>query len=161
MSVNLDNIPMPTTNALTPHNRDFYTWAIETAQAIRQGNFAGVDWESVAEELEDMGRSEQRELESRLGVLLAHLLKWRYQPELTPNKSWALTIEEQRRRTRRLLRQSPGLKRVLDESFTEAYGDARLQAARDSSMDKSAFPETCPWICEQTLDDDFWPEKPA
>jgi Domain of unknown function DUF29. len=118
-----------------------------------------VDWESVAEELEDMGRSEQRELESRLGVLLAHLLKWRYQPELTPNKSWALTIEEQRRGIRRLLKQSPGLKRILEESFAEAYGDATLQAARDSGLDKNAFPETCPWTFDQTMDDGFWPAR--
>jgi len=102
---------MPATGAPALHDRDFYTWTRETAQAIREGSFSLVDWESVAEELEDRGRSEQRELESRLGVLLAHLLKWRHRPESAANTSWTLTIEEQRRRTRRLLKQSPGLKR--------------------------------------------------
>lgn len=151
------NSPTPATSVPALHDRDFYTWATETAQAIREGSFTAVDWESVAEELEDMGRSEQRQLESRLGVLLAHLLKWRYIPEPTANKSWGLTIEEQRRRTRRLLKQSPGLKQVLDETFAEAYGDARLQAARDCGVDKNAFPETCPWAFDQIMDDRFWP----
>ncbi len=157
MSAKPGSTPAAATRAL--HDRDFYTWALEAAQAIRDGDFAGVDWESVAAELEDMGRSEQRELEGRLGVLLARLLKWRNQPDLTPNKSWALTIEEQRRRTRRLLKQSPGLKRVLDECYAEAYGDARLLAARDSGLDKNAFPETCPWTFDQTMDERFWPAR--
>ena len=151
------NSPTPATSVPALHDRDFYTWATETAQAIREGSFTAVDWESVAEELEDMGRSEQRQLESRLRVLLAHLLKWRYLPEPTANKSWALTIEEQRRRTGRLLKQSPGLKQVLEETLAEAYGDARLQAARDRGVDKNAFPETCLWAFDQIMDDGFWP----
>jgi hypothetical protein len=86
---------MSATGTPALHDGDFYTWTRGTAQAIREGSFDAVDWESVAEELEGMGRSEQRELESRLGVLLAHLLKWRYRPETDPaaNRSWALTIE--------------------------------------------------------------------
>jgi hypothetical protein len=152
------NSPMPATSAPALHDQDFHTWTTGTARAIREGRFDAVDWESVAEELEGIGRSEQRELESRLGVLLAHLLKWRYRPETDPaaNRSWTLTIEEQRQRTRRLLKQSPGLKRMLEETFAEAYGDARLQAARDCRVDKNAFPDTCPWIFDQTMDDGFW-----
>ncbi len=59
----------------TPHDGDFYTWALETADAVRQGRFHGVDWDAVADELEDMGRSERRALDNRLEVLLAHLIK--------------------------------------------------------------------------------------
>jgi hypothetical protein len=158
MKTQLENAHIPVSKPLAPHDKDFYSWAMETARAIRERDFAGVEWGFVAEELEDMGRSEQRELENRLGVLLAHLLKGCYQPELLPNKSWALTIEEQRRRIRRLLKQSPGLKPIVGESLTEAYGDARLQAARDSGLDKDRFPETCPWDFEQILEDGFSPE---
>jgi hypothetical protein len=63
------------------HESDFYTWALESADAIRKGRFEGIDWDAVAEELEDMGRSERRALENRLEVLLAHLIKWRFQHE--------------------------------------------------------------------------------
>lgn len=149
-------------HAPPPRDRDFYSWATETAQAIRERSFTAVDWESVAEELDDMGRSEQRELESRLCVLLAHLLKWQHRPDPIPEtswpkKSWALTIKEQRRRTRRVLKQSPGLKRCLEGTFADAYGDARLQAAGDCGSDENAFPETCPWTFDQILDDRYWP----
>jgi hypothetical protein len=153
------NSAMRPTHTPAPRDRDFYRWATETAQAIRERSFTAVDWEAVAEELDDMGRSEQRELESRLCVLLSHLLKWQHRPEPPPEKSWALTIKEQRRRTRRLLKQSPGLKHSLEGTFAEAYGDARLQAARDCGSDENAFPETCPWTFEQTLDEGYWPGK--
>ncbi|MGH8478801.1 MAG: DUF29 domain-containing protein [Gammaproteobacteria bacterium] len=140
------------------HDADFYTWAMETAQAIRERRFAGIEWDAVAEELEDMGRSEQKELRNRFSVLLAHLLKWRHQPQLTPNRSWALTIKEQRYQLRLLLKHSPGLKRMLDETFKEAYEIARIQAARESGLEEDLFPETCLWTVEQVMDDGFWPK---
>lgn len=104
-----------------------------------------------------MGSSKQRELESHLGVLLAHLLKWVYQPEQRSN-SWVATIEEQRRRIERVLKKNPSLKRELPESFRDAYGDGRLIACRDTNWPKSRFPETCPFSLEQTLNNDFWPD---
>jgi Domain of unknown function DUF29 len=63
------------------HGGDFYTWAMETARAIRERRFAGIEWDAMAEELEDMGRSDQKELRNRFSVLLAHLLKRRHQPQ--------------------------------------------------------------------------------
>ena len=105
------------------HDQDFYTWALETACAIRERRFAGIDWEAVAEELEDMGRSEAKALESQLARLMAHLLKWQYQPEqrrLCEN-SWRATIENARREIRKLLRENPGLKSRLPELFLEVY----------------------------------------
>ena len=88
--------------ATTLYEQDYHAWAQETAQLIRQGRFLEVDVEHLAEEIEDMGASRERELESRLGVLLAHLLKWRYQPERR-GASWEAAIKEQRQRILRLL----------------------------------------------------------
>lgn len=79
------------------------------AQLLREGRLAEIDCEYVAEELEDMGAAKERELESRLGVLMAHLLKWIFQPERRGN-SWIATIKEQRQRVVRLLRKNPSLK---------------------------------------------------
>ena len=72
----------PSTSNCSPTSTpaDFYTWAMETARALRERRSEVVDWDSVAEELEDMGRSEKRELTNRLAVLLTHLLKWQVQP---------------------------------------------------------------------------------
>lgn len=140
------------------HDRDFYTWAMETGRAIREGRFDGVDWEAVAEELEDMGRSEMRELESRLEVLLAHLLKWRFQPDRR-SSSWRGTIKEQRRKAERLLRQNPGLKNLLGELLDDAYHNALAVAEGDTGIAEEVFPETCPWPFEQIMDEGYWPDS--
>ena len=138
------------------HDQDFYSWAMQTAQLVREGRLAEIDCEYVAEELEDMGAAKERELENRLGVLMAHLLKWIFQPERRGNR-WTATIEEQRQRIARLLRKNPGLKSCLDEAFVEAYADARLIAVRETNLPKATFPETAPFALEQVLDDAYWP----
>ncbi len=147
---------MKTIEKLLPsYKEDYYSWAIETAKAIREGRFELVDWEAVAEELEDMGKAEKRELINRLTILLAHLLKWFYQPERR-TKSWFYTIKEQRRKILRLiLKESPGLKNIISESLAEAYEEAILMAAKETELDEDAFPKVCPWTIEQILDESF------
>jgi hypothetical protein len=139
------------------HDNDFYSWAMETAGALRAHRFEAIDWEAVAEELEDMGRSERRELENRLEVLLAHLLKWSFQPQ-GRSSSWRGTIKEQRRKTARLLRQNPGLKPLIPEILADAYCSAMAVAERDTGIDEETFPETYPWDFERIMDEGFWPE---
>jgi hypothetical protein len=82
MSAKYGDSPLATEDSL--YSRDFYTWAMETARAIRERRFEGIEWDAMAEELEDMGKSEKRMLESQLERLHAHLLKWRLQSELFP-----------------------------------------------------------------------------
>ncbi len=68
---------------MTTHTRyetDIVAWATEQATLLRSGKFSEIDFEKIAEEIEDVGKSEQRELASRMAVLIAHLLKWQYQP---------------------------------------------------------------------------------
>jgi len=139
------------------YTEDFHAWALQNAQLLREGRLDDIDIDNIAEELEDMGGSKERELESRLGVLLAHLLKWVYQPERRGN-SWQATIEEQRRRIERLLRKNPSLKSKLAECFCDAYGDARLIAVRETGFNKNSFPSDCPFTLAQTLDDAYWPD---
>ena len=139
------------------YREDYHAWALKNAQLLREGRFEEIDIDNIAEELEDMGASKERELESRLGVLLAHLLKWIYQPERRSN-SWLATIEEQRRRMERLVRKNPSLKPKIDDCFLDAYGDARLIASRETGLNKKIFPEENPFTLEQTLNNDYWPE---
>ena len=139
------------------HDQDFYSWAMHNAQLLREGRLAEIDCEYVAEELEDMGAAKERELEGRLGVLMAHLLKWIFQPERRGN-SWIATIKEQRQRIVRLLRKNPGLKSCLDEAFVNGYSDARLIAVRETNLPERTFPENAPFALEQVLDDAYWPE---
>ena len=61
----------------TLYDRDFFAWSLEQVKLLRAGKLAEADIEHIAEEIETMGRTEQRELISRLSVLLLHRLKWR------------------------------------------------------------------------------------
>lgn len=142
--------------ATATYDEDYHAWALETAQLIREGRFLEVDTEHLAEEIEDMGASRERELESRLGVLLAHLLKWRYQPE-GRGASWEATIKEQRQRVARLLRKNLSLRSKLDEVSADAYSDARLIARRETGLAEATFPLENPYEWEQTIGD-HWPE---
>ena len=100
-------------NKAPSYDADFHAWATESAALIRQGNFAELDFNHIAEELESMGASERRELQNRLQILLMHLLKHHFQPERR-GKSWKLTIIHQRTAIERLLKQSPSLRRLLE-----------------------------------------------
>ena len=98
--------------ATISYETDVAAWADEQARLIRAGQFDKLDWEHIAEEIEDVGKSEQRELASRMAVLIAHLLKWQYQPE-RQSTSWKRTIKEQRRALAFHIKQVPSLKPKL------------------------------------------------
>ena len=139
------------------YRNDFYAWASEQAALLRAGGLSAADTANIAEEIEGMGHSLRDQLTNRFGVLLAHLLKWHYQPGHRGN-SWRLTIREQRRRVSRLLSKNPSLRHDLAEIFSEAYGDALLIAARETGLAEAIFPVECPWTAETVIQDDFWPE---
>ena len=142
---------------ITLYEYDFAQWAQRQAALLRQGRLGDLDVEHLLEELDSMGASERRELVNRLAILLAHLLKWRYQPQRRGN-SWRLTIKIQRLDVAAVLRQNPSLQPCLPEFLNEAYAKAVLQAARETDLDETAFPDGCPFAIEQALDDDYWPD---
>ena len=92
------------------YNEDYYLWLQNTVQLLREGKFSEVDAANLIEEIEDMGKSEKRALESNLVVLLLHLLKYKYQPSKRTN-NWKSNIREHRRRIRKAFRDSPSLKK--------------------------------------------------
>jgi ribosomal protein L29 len=141
----------------TAYDRDIVAWANEQAALLRAGQFAELDIEHIAEEIEDVGKSEQRELASRLAVLLAHLLKWQYQPARR-GASWQATIREQRKTIGVVIRKTPSLKNSLvDEDWlTGVWGDALTKAIEETGL--VVFPENCPWPMEKVLSQEFYPE---
>ena len=139
------------------YERDFYAWAEKNATLLRQRRFAELDAVHIAEELESMGRSEKRAPKSRLTVLLAHLLKWRYQPALRSN-SWRYTIKEQRLEVADVLEENPSLRSQLDDILGSAYRASRLVAARETGLAEDTFPAEYPFSFDQIMNEDFWPE---
>jgi hypothetical protein len=140
----------------SPYDRYVYAWANEQAALLRAGKLEAADLENIAEEIESVGRSEHRELESRLTILLLPLLKWQFQPELC-SKSWHYSIMEQRRKIERHLRQNPSLRTRLTETIADSYGDAMIEAARETGLDVGTFPAECPWPFEHMMNTEFWP----
>jgi len=136
---------------------DFYAWTVEQARLLRLGELSEIDAANIAEEIESMGRSDRRAIESRLTVLLSHLLKWRAQPAAR-STSWSGTIREQRRQIEKLVRESPSLRPFVEAALAEAYADAREDAAEEAGLPETAFPAECPFSPEEVLSRRFLPE---
>ena len=141
------------------YKQDFHKWTRQQAQLLREKRFADLDLDNLIEEVESVGRSEEREIRSRLKVLLADLLKWKYQPGVR-SSGWRGTIDEQREKLEQVLQASPSLRLYPADSFAAAYLSARLLAAKETGIDFTLFPEQPPFTVEQTLDVAFYPKEP-
>ncbi|KGF71539.1 hypothetical protein DO97_17900 [Neosynechococcus sphagnicola sy1] len=132
------------------YHSDFYEWLTTTAEQLQRGKFHELDIENLVEELATLGRSEKPAVLSNLEILLVHLLQWQYQPGFRSN-SWAGTIREHRKRLLRLLEDSPSLKVYLQNIFASAYLDAREQAAIETGLPLTTFPERAAFEVDQVL----------
>jgi hypothetical protein len=121
---------------------DFYSWLMEQAAHVRAGRWEALDRENLAEEIESLGREQFNKLESALRVLMLHMLKWDHQPNLR-SRSWVLSIEAQRLELHDLLSDNPGLRPRMAEATARAYRRARIEAAKETGLEKNEFPEEC------------------
>ena len=137
------------------YEQDINAWAMEQARLLRAGRFELLDIEHIAGEIEDVGKSEQRELASRMVVLLAHLLKWAFQSERR-GASWQKTITAQRKEIRYALDESPSLVPKLEEArwLDMVWARAIAQAVNETGLD--CFPETCPWAIQDEMLSESW-----
>jgi hypothetical protein len=143
------------TNDLYDH--DFYEWTQLQARLLRERRFDDLDLENLIDEVASVGSSERREIRNRLTVLIAHLLKWKFQPGLRGN-SWSETIREQRRHLLDIVGTSPSLRTYLHERAVAMYRSGRLEAAKQTGIAYGVFPDETPFTPEQVLDPDFVPE---
>ncbi len=146
--------PKPTSSL---YDADFVEWTRQTAALLRRGRFDDVDVQHLAEEVEDMGKRDRRTVESRLEVLLAHLLKWQYQPERRSG-SWRATIRTQRSRLELTLRDSPSLRAEVPAMVSRRYVKAVALAADQTGIAATRFPRRCPYTGVQILDERYLPE---
>jgi hypothetical protein len=144
----------------TRYDTDVIAWATEQAALLRSGRLAEIDIEHIAEEIEDVGKSEKRELASRLAVLMAHLLKWQFQPGRR-GTGWHRAIKEQRRAIAAHLLKTPSLQVSLDNGiwFDGVWSDAIVIAIDETGLD--LFPNHCPWTIDQVLNAAFYPDDRA
>lgn len=144
----------------TLYERDFVAWLNEQAEKLRARSHNDIDWENLAEEIESLGRSERREIVSRLVLLIHHLLKWQFQLGRR-SESWRSTISEQRIWIPHSIETSPSLRDYPAEVFTQAYAEGRKKAIGETGMNPTAFPKEPPFSVSQALDDGFWPGQPS
>jgi hypothetical protein len=147
----------PTSSLSHLYDRDYYLWLSKTVKLVREEKLSELDLIHLIEELEDMGRSEKRAVESNLVVVLMHLLKYQYQPQKRSN-SWKVTIREHRRRLRKLFQNSPSLKPYFEEVFLECYQDAREQACDETGLPLEIFPTEPLFTPEEAIDRDYLPD---
>ncbi len=138
------------------YETDIVAWSKEQAHLLQAGRLSELDIEHIAEEIADVGKSEQRELASRMAVLLAHLIKWRFQSERR-SRSWRVTIRTQRNSIERRLRRTPSLAASLRDPdwWADAWDDALDAATRETGIED--LPQTCPWQVAQVLDHGWLP----
>jgi hypothetical protein len=143
------------------HENDYYGWIREQVRALRGRDVDDIDFDNVAEEVEDLGKSERRSAQSQMETLSRHLLKLSYASRLSRVRnvrSRENTIELARFRFKKLLDESPSLRPVLEDLFNDAYKGARISARRALGFPAEPLPETPPRTLAQVLDDSFVPK---
>ncbi|MEY2911310.1 MAG: hypothetical protein RLZZ184_619 [Cyanobacteriota bacterium] len=146
-------------NNKTLYDQDFYLWIQTTIQHLQERNLEQLDIENLIEEIDSMGRSEKKELKTRLVVLIEHLLKLQYWIEEKDDnaRGWRNTVVEQRRQITYTLADSPSLKAILNDVFLPCYQDAKKDTINKYQLPSNLFPEEPPFSLDQVLNADFIP----
>lgn len=139
------------------YEADFYAWTQEQARLLRERRWNDLDLDNLVDEVESVGSSEKREIRRRLAVLIAHLLKWKFQPGRRGG-SWKTTISQQRTQLREIVEGSPSLRNYLAQQARERYLGGLLKASEETGIAIGLFPQECPFTPEQVLDLEFFPE---
>ena len=140
------------------YEADEHEWIAAQISALTDGQFNRLDRTNLVEYLSEMTIRDRRELQSRLTVLLHHLLKVRFQPERL-TRGWITTIIEQQSEIRSIIDTIPSLGRQAEAIAASAYPDAVRRAARETGMQASRFPAALPWTLVEALA--FDPPEPA
>ena len=97
------------------YEQDTLLWIEDTVTKLKAHDFANIDLENLIEEINELGKSQKKELKSRLLVLLEHLLKRLYVDSPDDFRGWEITIREQRQQIEIEIDDSPSLKTLWQE----------------------------------------------
>ncbi|WP_257275718.1 MULTISPECIES: DUF29 domain-containing protein [unclassified Endozoicomonas] len=155
------------------YDTDYFGWVQQQKKLLENRQFDELDLDNLIEEVEGMGKSEPRSLESHLVVLLQHLLKYQYQtyilnphmPEPKVFRSWFGRIRNARDDAGKVLLANPSLKSRLDELYVSAYREGKKRAIREMNdylpkqnwLTDDSYPESCPWSFEEIMTEEWLP----
>jgi hypothetical protein len=137
------------------YHEDFFEWTRRNAELLRAGQVRVSDIRHIAEEIENLGKQDLRELRRRSRALLAHLSMWQVQ---AGKRSSLLSITTERIELHGLLKQSPSLKSKLASELPGTHAKAVQLAMAKTGLPGNRFPAQCPFTVEQILDMDFLPQ---
>ncbi len=143
------------------YEQDFYAWTQEQARLLKLGNLSRLDVKNLIEEVEDMGRSELRSLDSAIKQAVLHLAKLAYSPSEDPRAGWNASVVKQRDEIEELLEANPSFKSKLDRSFEKVWPGARKIAIADLAVfnEKPVIPIECPFTLSNLRDEGFLPVR--
>jgi hypothetical protein len=147
------------------HDEDFYAWTQYQAEVLRSMSCDDnrFDRENVAEEIEDLGKSERNAVRSEVRRILVHLLKLAHSPAQDPRSDWRESIASARAELEDRLTLT--LRRDVQQELPRLY--ARAKDVAREGLDKYGesdttrkFPAICPYTLDQVLDRTWYPELP-
>ena len=153
----------------TLYDRDLLAWAKEQAEALRSaargGSDQALDWANLAEEIEDLGASQQSGLASQIRRIIEHLLKLENSPAPDPRPGWWESIVGARVEIEVLLERNPSLRGELPSIVAAEH----KRAARKAGLERygelkpaiAARLRATTYTAEQILGDWFPPAPPA
>jgi hypothetical protein len=108
----------------TLYDEDFFAWAKQQAEALRAAARAGsnlkLDWENLAEEIEDLGKSNARGLRAHMMRIVQHFVKLEHSPAVDPRSGWRRSIRLARFQIETLLKDNPSLRRETRRYLRDA-----------------------------------------
>jgi len=141
----------------TTYRTDFYAWTQEQVALLEAEDWEKLDIANLKEEIEDMGISQRKELDSRLTTILEHMLKLTCEPKSRATDKWRRTILTQRLALAKHLKENATLRAIVTDFVADAYADARELAAAGTRCSVDSFPVACPWTAKQIQDKEFLP----
>jgi hypothetical protein len=144
---------------VTPHEADFYDWALAQADLLRARRFEDLDIDNLIEEVEDLGGALKRTVRSRVRTIIAHLLKLQHSMASEPRAGWRQTVVSRRNDLADEI--TPTLRREVAAALEEIYQRARNEAEvalrdRGEGTAADALPPTSPYTLDQ-ITGDWWP----
>lgn len=145
---------------IVDYKDDVIEWSKQQALFLKKGDWQDLDINNLVEEILDVGRSERRELKSKMSVLLIHLIKWAYQPAMRSD-SWKLSIRNQREAINIAIKITPSLKVSLKDTlwFELAWKDALPKVVKETGMPMNLFPQKPIWNAKQVMTKDWLPPQ--
>ena len=144
---------------------DFYAWTQYQAEVLRSMPAPDnrFDREHIAEEMEDLGKSERDAVRSQIRRIVEHLLKLANSPADPPRFDWMETIDDARQTIADKI--SPTLRRDAEAVLDKLFAEARRRAARGlrrygEAGAADALPQTCPYSLDEICQEDWYPVSP-